>query len=357
MSTIYAVDLFCGAGGASTGLKQAVEPLGHKLHLTAVDQWDVAMETHARNHPKARHIRANVNDFVGSYQGPRNINLLWASPPCTDHSPARGGNPRSEESQDEAWSIVRLARKIAIEKIIVENVPESMPWGALDADGYPIPSRTGERFLQFVGALQSLGYCVESNIICAANYGDPTTRRRLFLQAAKSTSGGAARISWPNPTHLERPNVFALPPWRPAREIIDSTIPGNPISRRVLPLSKNTMRRIDSGIRKYWREKTDPFLVSLRGTSDCQIASSPARITRPLRTVSAGGVHEALIAHSDNDGITFRMLQPHELAAAQGFPAEYIFSGTMMEKVKQVGNAVPVNTAAALCRAALGGGI
>ena len=51
--------------------------------------------------------------------------------------------------------------------------------------------------------------------------------------------------------------------------------------------------------------------------------------------------------------ILFRMFQPKELAAAQGFPDDYIFCGTKTEIVKQIGNAVPVNLARALCRAAL----
>lgn len=51
--------------------------------------------------------------------------------------------------------------------------------------------------------------------------------------------------------------------------------------------------------------------------------------------------------------ILFRMLQPHELAAAQGFPAGYQFTGTREERVMQIGNAVPVNLATALCRTLL----
>jgi DNA (cytosine-5)-methyltransferase 1 len=51
--------------------------------------------------------------------------------------------------------------------------------------------------------------------------------------------------------------------------------------------------------------------------------------------------------------IRFRMLQPHELAAAMGFPADYEFTGTKGDKVKQIGNAISVRTMAALCEAAL----
>lgn len=51
--------------------------------------------------------------------------------------------------------------------------------------------------------------------------------------------------------------------------------------------------------------------------------------------------------------ILFRMLQPHELAAAMGFPAGYHFAGNREQRVKQVGNAVEVNQARALCECAI----
>ena len=47
-------------------------------------------------------------------------------------------------------------------------------------------------------------------------------------------------------------------------------------------------------------------------------------------------------------GIGFRMLQPHELAAAQSFPSDYIFTGTKGEVIRQIGNAVPPKLAEAL---------
>ena len=46
--------------------------------------------------------------------------------------------------------------------------------------------------------------------------------------------------------------------------------------------------------------------------------------------------------------IGFRMLQPKELAAATGFPEDYVFTGTKVDVVKQIGNAVPPNFARAM---------
>jgi site-specific DNA-cytosine methylase len=47
------------------------------------------------------------------------------------------------------------------------------------------------------------------------------------------------------------------------------------------------------------------------------------------------------------------MLKNHELKRAQGFPEGYILTGNTTEQTKQIGNAVPVNTAKALAGAAI----
>lgn len=58
---IRAADLFCGAGGSSTGLRRVADALGARLDLTAVNHWPTAVETHAANHPEARHVCENLD--------------------------------------------------------------------------------------------------------------------------------------------------------------------------------------------------------------------------------------------------------------------------------------------------------
>ena len=64
-----------------------------------------------------------------------------------------------------------------------------------------------------------------------------------------------------------------------------------------------------------------------------------------------------MIHHGDLNGhqldIRFRMLQSHELGAAMSFPREYVFTGTKCDAVRQIGNAVDVRQARALCLAML----
>lgn len=61
MRKILVADLFCGAGGSSTGARQAIErDLGRRMDLVCVNHWDRAIETHKRMHPEARHYCQDV---------------------------------------------------------------------------------------------------------------------------------------------------------------------------------------------------------------------------------------------------------------------------------------------------------
>lgn len=448
---IRAADLFCGAGGSSTGLVMAAQERGVALDLLAVNHWPVAVQTHTMNHPWARHLCADLSQIDPNKVIPDGrLDLLIASPECTHHSNARGGKPCSDQSRASAWHVLHWAERLRVREIMIENVREFEGWGPLldtpvivrgkrHAAGRPDPRRKGETFQAFVTALRSLGYTVEHRILNAADYGDATSRRRLFVRASRS---GA--IAWPAATHAGK--------WRPAREIIDWSIKGEDLNARKRPLAPRTLDRIEAGLRKFGGE---PFIAVLRGTDPRQSGAWAKPITDPLGTISAGGIHAGLcepflveyhagkgrkddrvrstgeplptattenrfgicepfvvqVAHEGADGsrirsmesplptipaghrgelalcepfvtkyygtglgakpvtdpldtvtsrdrfalvepyrlgIRFRMLQPHELAAAMGFDG-YKFAGTKTDQVRQIGNAVAVRTARALC--------
>lgn len=108
--TITAVDLFCGAGGTSTGLIRAAEESGKRVDLTAINHWDRAIQTHKTNHAQVRHLCENLDNVNPRHLFPQGrINLLVASPECTHHSNARGGVPCSDQSRATAWRVVDWA--------------------------------------------------------------------------------------------------------------------------------------------------------------------------------------------------------------------------------------------------------
>ncbi|HEX8287857.1 MAG TPA: DNA cytosine methyltransferase [Pyrinomonadaceae bacterium] len=92
----------------------------------------------------------------------------------------------------------------------------------------------------------------------------------------------------------------------------------------------------------------EPYLVRFKNNQDGQ------SIDDPLKTITTKDSYGLCIPQLGAIlDIRFRMLQPHELAAAMSFPKTYYFAGNREQKVKQIGNAVPVKTAEALCRAVL----
>lgn len=279
--TIHAVDLFCGAGGTSEGLYRAADKLGFKVKLLAINHWPVAIATHSKNHKAANHICETLDSVDPRKVVPRGkLDLLVASPECTHHSIARGGKPMSDQSRASAWHVLRWAEALRIENIIVENVKEFQTWGPLGVNGLPLKSKKGDTYRAFINALEALGYNVEYDVLNSADYGDPTTRKRLFILAKL----GKAKPIWPKQTH-SKDGGDGLKQWVAAREIIDWSLPSNSIAGRKKPLAENTLRRIAAGLMKFGG---DAFFAMMYGTNKAR------SIDRPAPTVTAGGKKIAL---------------------------------------------------------------
>ncbi len=272
--TIYAADLFCGAGGTSTGLKLACNERHLQLDLLAINHWDVAIATHTTNHPEANHMCESLDNVNPRKVVPKGyLDILVASPECTHHSNARGGRPMSDQSRASAWHVLRWAEALRVKNILIENVREFKNWGPLGVNKRPLKRKKGELFKAFIYSLKAMGYNVDYKVLNAADYGDPTTRQRLFILARKGN-----KVVWPKATHTSD-GEGKTNRWIAAREIIDWDVPGKSIFERKKPLSDNTMRRIMTGLRKFSGKSLEPFLVQLYKTSNA------SDIDKPLPTI------------------------------------------------------------------------
>lgn len=275
------VDLFAGGGGASVGIERA---LGRSPDV-AINHDREAISMHKANHPDTEHYiedvwRADPRKVCGG----RRVGLMWLSPDCKHFSKAKGGKPKSKKIRSLAWIAVywvkRLGRQKAPRVIVLENVEEFQKWGPLLADGTPCPARMGTTFRRFVRQLENLGYQVEYRELVAADFGAPTSRKRLFLIARCD----GKPIVWPQPTH----GPGRALPWRTAAECIDFDRPCPSIFERRKPLAENTQRRIARGIEKF--VKVDPFIVPVTHAGDARVHG----IDEPLRTVT--GAHRGELA-------------------------------------------------------------
>lgn len=307
------VDLFCGGGGSITGAVNALRAAGENYEGRGFNHWETAIRTIQANHPEivpdfaraCAPIQSVLPDEVFDVD-PERIDVLWASPSCTHHSIAAGGKPRSNQLRSQPEFLLPFLRLTKCRRMFVENVRELLDWGPLlDKDtvfhgkkyraGSPDPRRKGAFFNLWLREIRASGYAVDFQIMNSADYGAATSRERLIVQAVRKSSG--ERIVWPEPTHTKEPGLLSgsYLPWRPAADVINWTIPGKSIFDREKPLCKNTLRRIEAGIRKYWGAWAEPFLIVLRGTSEHAINSTAIPLSAPLPTLTAGGEHVALI--------------------------------------------------------------
>lgn len=285
---VLVADLLCGAGGSSTGCARALQDLGLEMELVCVNHWPTAIETHKANHPQARHYVQDISTVRPHLVVPEGyLDLLMASPTCTHHSVARGGKPTSDQQRSDPWHIITWLTELRVKRIIIENVWEFTGWGPVDPrTGKPVRSRKGEYFCAWIQAIRSLGFDPEWRHLNAADFGDATTRRRFILMARSDRR----HVSWPMPTHTQRPDGLALFPgvrqWRPAREIIDWSLKGRSIFNRKKPLAPKTLARIHAGAVKFrWPE---PYLVVLRNHM------AGHSVDAPLPTIAANGGHIGL---------------------------------------------------------------
>ncbi|HIE1734600.1 TPA: DNA cytosine methyltransferase [Pseudomonas aeruginosa] len=336
------VDLFAGGGGASTGLEMG---LGRKVDL-AINHNPAAISMHEANHPHAEHLPTDVwgIDPIASTKG-KTVGWLHASPDCRHHSQAAGGQPRKKEIRDLSWVVVKWAGKLhklgrGPWVISLENVKQILQWGPLIAkrdkatgrvvrlDGtvaqpgervprheqflVPDPKRKGRTWRQFLHALRGFGYQVDYWVERNCDYGDPTTRQRLYLVA---TDGGFEPVA-AEKTHAAKPGK-GLKPYRTAAECIDWSDLGQSIRNRKKPLAEATMRRIAKGIEKEVLQRAKPFIVPIANWS--REAVHP--VDQPLNTVTAwpkGGAFSVAtptliqVGYGERDGQAPRVLELDE---------------------------------------------
>lgn len=256
----YYIDLFCGAGGVTTGIERAMFE-GQKCAqvIACVNHDPHAIASHLANHPECVHftedIRTlNVSPIVDLVRKVREqddaIIVLWASCECTNYSKAKGGQARDADSRTLPEHLFRYIEAIDPDYIQMENVEEFMCWGDLDENGHPVSRDRGRLYLRWVNKVKKYGYVYDYRILNAADYGAYTSRRRYFGVFAKKS----LPIAFPEPTHARKPQdgLFGrLKPWKPVREVLCLEDEGVSIFARSKPLCDATLKRIMAGLEKF----------------------------------------------------------------------------------------------------------
>lgn len=293
MKLLY-IDLFCGAGGTSTGIENArYEGRQCAKVIGCVNHDANAIASHAANHPDALHFTEDIRTLELSpliahlaemrRQYPDAFVVLWASLECTNFSKAKGGQPRDADSRTLAEHLFRYIEAIEPDYIQIENVEEFMSWGDLDENGKPISKDAGRLYQQWVSNVCGYGYRFAHRILNSADFGAYTSRRRFFGIFAK----GSLPIVFPDPTHCKEgtTGLFGqMKRWKPVREVLDFTDEGESIFGRKKPLVDATLERIYAGLIKFVAGGKEAFLVKWNSMSQTGKYHAPS-IDEPCPTV------------------------------------------------------------------------
>lgn len=279
MNKLLYIDLFCGAGGTSTGVERA-RFQGKKCAkvIACVNHDKNAIASHAANHPHALHFTEDIRtldltELSAHTKKERKANpnskvVLWASLECTNFSKAKGGQPRDADSRTLAEHLFRYIEALDPDYIYIENVEEFMCWGDLDADGKPISKDEGRLYMLWVKHVCNYGYDFDHRLLNAANYGARTSRTRFFGIFAKH----GLPTAWPEATHCKggrAADMFhpALKPWEPVRDVLELDNEGQSIFTRKKPLTERTLERIYAGLMKFVAKGKENFMVKYNSWS------------------------------------------------------------------------------------------
>lgn len=291
MIQLLYIDLFCGAGGTSTGVNEA-RLNGEQCAkvIACVNHDPKAIASHAVNHPGALHFTEDIRTLnltpliqrikACRHENPQALIVLWASLECTNFSRAKGGQPRDADSRTLAEHLYRYIEAIDPDFIQIENVEEFMSWGPLDKNGRPLSMDKGRDYVRWINNVKGYGYNYDYRILNSADYGARTTRKRYFGMFAKK----GLPIVFPKPTHSRRP-TGNLERWRAVRYVLNLEEWGQSIFTRKKPLAEKTLMRIYAGLIKFVAGGKDAFLVKFNSMSQ-RGKYVPPSIDEPCPTVA-----------------------------------------------------------------------
>lgn len=344
------IDLFCGAGGLSEGLRQA------GFQVVAGNDFDAAAGvTFARNHPEATFLGGPIqdlsaNDFLTAGELKRGeLDCLAGGPPCQGFSVYNHQRGLHDERSHLFREYMRLVDGLLPKWVVMENVT-----GIFSAGG-------GSTVDAILEAFSAIGYHVEYRVLKAEAYGVPQERRRVVFLGNRLDQP----IVWPQESHGEK-----LLPFTTIRDAIgdlpalengeDAGVTNyrhepksiyqkmmrtgsNAVKNHAAPklgqVNLNRLAHIPAG--GSWRDI--PFEMLPAGMKKAKRSDHTKRYGRMLwdglscTVLTKCDIHWGAYIHPDQE----RAISVREAARLQSFPDWFEFTGSKTEQYVQVGNAVP----------------
>lgn len=319
------IDLFSGAGGLMRGFMDA----GY-TPVFSVEVWQPAIETHNLNYPNIPLIAEDIRTIDNARLAPYcdKIDVIVGGPPCQGFSTI-GKRLVKDPRNELVFEFIRFVDVIRPKVFLMENVR-----GLLSSDGGKIKQAIEEEF-------RNIGYNVISKVLCAADYGVPQMRNRIFFLGVRADLD--ISLSFPSPTHTKENYTTvgdAINDLIGKENLIDNHIP---MKHNSIVEARISCIKEGEGIPKDGL----PDEVARGSRSDYKdnqlknFSHVYKRLSRfrPATTMVPG--HNAFPLHPTQN----RSLTVREAARIQTFPDDVVFCGTRQNQCIQVGNAVPVKLA------------
>ena len=332
-SNLNILDLFCGCGGLSFGFEKA----GYNV-LVGIDNDEAALRTFENNHKGAKSICGDITQV--SYEADikpllmgNKIDVIVGGPPCQGMSlsgPRKFDDPRNKLY----LSYIRLVQEIQPQAFVIENVP-----GLLGLFKGAIRDSILEKF-------ESLGYHVEYKILCAADYGVPQSRNRVFFVGLKDenkrfvypmTSGKIitcedALSDLPPLTDSlgEDAMLYASEPKNAYQKLMRKK--SNDVRNHIAALHSSAVKDTIALVPDGGNYKDLP--EELRNSRKFNVAWTRFSRYKPAPTIDTGHRHHFHYEYN-------RVPTVRECARLQSFHDDFVFTGNKTQQFRQVGNAVP----------------
>lgn len=332
LDQFQAVDLFCGIGGLSYGMKDTIKVVAG-IDIDATCEYAFAHNVGAKYIP-ASVVNITGEDLIALYDKNKRRILVGCAPcqPFSSHSYKRK-NKIDISTEDERWKLLYEFKRLIIETqpeiISMENVPQLIKHRVFD---------------EFVQSLKEQGYQVSdySKPVFCPDYGIPQKRQRLVLLASK-----LGKINLIPPTHKVYKTVADtikhLPPIKDGERDTNDSLH---LARKLSPLNLQRIQAITQG--QTWTSFKDTNLIT-----PCHKTEEGKKFTgvygrmrwdsvAPTITTHCIGLSNGSFGHPEQD----RAISLREAALLQSFPQHYEFieegkSFNIASIARHIGNAVP----------------
>lgn len=341
---IVALSFFSGAMGLDIGMRR-----GGIEALLASEIDKKSRRTINLNAPQMALI-GDINSYeadeilkMARIPRERGVDVMFGGPPCQAFSTAGARRGLNDERGNVFLRYIDLASQIRPRYLVIENV-RGLLSAAYPCGGSSRPVKGGA-FHVILDRLKEAGYEVSFELYNAANFGAPQIRERMVL-IGKLGGGKVAHLS---PTHCNDP-AWGLPAWRTLEDAFEG-MDKSQCHHVDFPQKRlKFYRMLKEG--QYWRDLPKEHLREAMG-SKLEMSGGKTgfyrrlSMSKPSPTLVTNPAMPATdLCHPFED----RPLSVEEYAKIQEFPDDWKICGNILDKYRQIGNAVPIRLGEAIAK-------